>query len=167
MPFPNVSTTPWRPSCRASGSQQPKRMLLPTWRRSKESTVRGRGLRLVGTESWKRNVAILGYWSEKRRFFSTKTSSETRKTEQRLRWSLQMRTDQGECEERWERRDISFGPKPRKWIAAKLSTSPIAHVSCFLFQLSVPTRCKPQREWSTALIPADRDQETELIRRMI
>jgi len=41
-----------------------------------------RGLRLVGTETRNRNVAILGYRSEKRRFFSAKPSSEIGSAEQ-------------------------------------------------------------------------------------
>jgi hypothetical protein len=40
------------------------------------------GLRLVGTETRNRNVAILGYRREKSSFFIRKTSSETGKAEQ-------------------------------------------------------------------------------------
>ncbi len=75
---------------------------IPILFRHDRSTSLIRGLRLVGTESWNRNVAILGYRSEKRRFFSTKTSSETGKAEQWSLPSLQIRKDEGKCEEKRE-----------------------------------------------------------------
>lgn len=41
--------------------------------------------------------------------------------------------------------------KSRKWMTAKLSTSQLAHVSCFLFRVSVPGSRKPlnsvEQEW--------------------
>jgi len=40
-------------------------------------------------------------------------------------------------------RYVSSGPKTRKWMAAKLSTSPMAYLSCFLFRLSVPSMGQP------------------------
>ena len=95
------------------------------------------------SESWNRNIAILGYRSEKRRFFSTKTSSETGKAE---RWSC--RACRSERTKVHARRKgnvemCSSCPKPRKRMDKKLLISPLAYLSCFLFRLSAPTSRKP------------------------
>lgn len=54
-----------------------------------------------------------------------------------------MRKDQSKDEEKWERCYLFILPSLQKWMEVKRSISSIAHVSSFLFILSVPTSHKP------------------------
>src|SRR5258708_4520536 len=89
-----------------------------------------RGLRLGGTETRKRNVAILGYRREKRSFFYPQKPLQKQEKQNNVfceaGFPERTRTNAGR-----NRKVEAFSPspKPQKSMAEKLLTSPIAHLS--------------------------------------
>src|SRR5258708_8087114 len=88
------------------------------------------GLRLGGTETRKRNVAILGYRREKRSFFYPQKPLQKQEKQNNVfceaGFPERTRTNAGR-----NRKVEAFSPspKPQKSMAEKLLTSPIAHLS--------------------------------------
>jgi hypothetical protein len=83
-------------------------------------------LRLVGTETWKRNAAILGYRRGRRSFLLCKNLFRNRKSRAMASAKLAEKTRTGTNVSRNRKVEIrSSYSKPRKSVAEKLLTSPI------------------------------------------